>query len=440
MNKTALLLLLTSFASLNWAQTDFTKHPTNPVLERTKVFGEWDAIAASDPHVLYHNDTLKMWYTGVGWLSVSDTSVHQRVGYAWSLDGTNWTQYAGNPVLDRTMGSWDDLGVETSTVLIDSAAPPAERFKMWYAGQNSTTGVYDLGYAYSPDGLNWTKSSSNPILQIGSPSSWENGFLEGPSVLKVEDTLRMWYASIDLTGNGSVTDFTGNVGYAWSLDGVVWNKHANNPVFSSYDSPSWDQASVADPHVIYNEGVYQMWYAGLNTWAAENFKMGYATSTNGIDWTRPTTVPVLETGGPSEWDREDASYGCVIYHPVDLQYQMWYTGLDTNNLPSNINDYYYEIGYAITPSTLTIKSSENSTSSILFPNPNKGVFYITSTNNQDPKKVEIYDSSGQIVNSNPVYSNGLIEIDLTNFPKGSYTVRIFRFENEAPEVMNIIKN
>lgn len=435
-----LLLVLLLINNENWAQTNFSKHPTNPILERTKLFGEWDAIAASDPHVLYHNDTLKMWYTGVGWLSVSDTTVHQRIGYAWSLDGINWTQYSGNPVLDKTDGSWDDLGVETSTIIIDSLAPSSERYKMWYAGQNSISGVYDIGYAYSPDGLNWTKSISNPVLQTGIPTSWENGFLEGPSVLLVADTLRMWYASIDLTGDGSPTDYTGNIGYAWSLDGVNWNKHPSNPIFKSYDSPSWDQASVADPHVIYNGGVYQMWYAGLNTWSAENFKMGYATSTNGIDWTRPTSTPVLETGGPTEWDREDASYGCVIYHPIDLQYQMWYTGIDTNSLPADINGYYYEIGYATTPSILNVELDKNSPRLVLYPNPNQGISYISLNNSNAPKKVEIYNISGQIVTSDFSWSNGIVEIDLTSFPDGKYAAVIYFSESANTEVINLIKN
>src|SRR5690554_2351355 len=145
--KTILLLSAILFLTqVTFCQSNFIKHPTNPILPRTPVFGEWDAIAASDPHVLYHNDTLRMWYTGVGWLSTSDTTVNQQIGYAWSLDGISWNQYVNNPVLDKTDNAWDDLGVETSTVIIDSTSSPNERYKMWYADQNSISGNYDIGY------------------------------------------------------------------------------------------------------------------------------------------------------------------------------------------------------------------------------------------------------------------------------------------------------
>ena len=361
--------LITASAVHLFGQTTFTKSPGTPVVSRTTVFGVWDAIAVSDPHILLINDTLKMWYTGVGWLSTADTSIHQRVGLAWSLDGISWTQDANNPVLDRSVGAWDNLGVETPGVLVDSLAPPPERFKMWYAGQNADNGIYDIGYAFSSDGINWNKHP-DPVLQTGASNSWENAYLEGPCVLLHDDTLRMWYASVDIVGNGQPTDFTGNIGYAWSLDGINWNKHSDNPIFTSYDSEGWDLASVADPHVIFHDGMYHMWYAGLTTWAAENFKMGYAFSADGINWTRPIDTPSLETGASGEWDEEDASYGCAIFNPLSNQYEMWYTGIDTNFPSSNINGYYYDIGRAVAESTLSVDPIDDSpTKVVVYPNP-----------------------------------------------------------------------
>ncbi len=371
MKKISILLFLIMGLRTTVAQINFIKTPTNPVLARTAAFGEWDAIAVSDPHVLKFNDTLHMWYTGVGWLSVSDTSVHQRIGYAWSTNGITWNQHVNNPVLDYSPSSWDNLGVETPSVLMDSLAPVLERYKMWYAGQNQTSGIYDIGYAYSSDGINWMKHP-NSVLQTGLSSSWENAYLEGPCVLLHDDTLRMWYASVDIVGDGSPADFTGNIGYAWSLDGINWNKHVNNPIFSSYNSSGWDLASVADPHVIFLDGKYHMWYAGLNSWASENFKMGYTYSYDGINWSRPVTSPVLETGITGAWDDEDAFYGCVIYNQAANTFDMWYTGIDANYPSTNINGYYYEIGRAISANTLSTEEDQMKRNTLLYyPNPTR---------------------------------------------------------------------
>ena len=416
-----------------FGQTTFTKSPSIPVVSRTMVFGEWDAIAVSDPHVLFINDTLKMWYTGVGWRSSSDTSIHQRIGLAWSLDGITWKQNANNPVLDYSLGSWDNLGVETPSVLVNSLAPPSERFKMWYAGQNANNGVYDIGYASSSDGINWNKHAGS-VLQTGASNTWENAYLEGPCVLLHDDTLRMWYASVDLIGDGQPTDFTGNIGYAWSLDGIIWNKHSDNPIFTSYNSGGWDLASVADPHVIFHDGMYHMWYAGLTTWAAENFKMGYAYSVDGINWARPITTPSLETGASGAWDEEDASYGCAIFNPQSNQYEMWYTGIDANYPSSNLNDYYYEIGRAVSTSPISVELIDDSSINVLiYPNPVAEKVTLKG-NTKELNSILITNLVGQIVTSKTKIvrsSQQTITIDLNQLPSGIYIIKTLTTANKV---------
>ncbi len=428
---TGLILTGLFISMISCGQTNFIKFGSGPVLSRNATFGVWNAIAVSDPNVIRVNDTLKMWYTGVGWLSTSDTSVHQRIGYAWSLDGILWNQYPNNPVLDKTDHSWDDKGVETPTVIIDSLAPANERYKMWYAGQHSATEIYEIGYAYSPDGYHWTKSDQNPVLQVGNGSSWENGYLEGPSVLLINDTLRMWYASVDLTSDGSLTDLTGNIGYAWSLDGAHWTKYQNNPIFTSYNSPAWDQASVADPHVIYKDNQYHMFYAGLNTWVYENFKMGYAVSNDGINWARPTSSPVLETGNQGEWDDEDASYGCAIYNPALNKYQMWYTGLDTNNLTSNLFGYFYDIGYATADVVLSINERSYKKAILrLYPNPCQNSLSVEVKNGNRIKNIKLYNALGKEIYVSARTSDYKIQINTQYVESGLYFCSIIFDDNQ----------
>ena len=229
----ALIGLLSSTSLM--AQTHWAKDPNNPVLRRDTVIANLpnDLIAISDCWVIKEGATYKMWYTCGGLNYPTDTLLRSRLCYGESLDGINWTKYAGNPVLDVSYsGGWDSLGVETATVIIDSLAPLAERYKMWYAGQYFNSYRYDIGYAYSADGINWTKHSS-PVMQVGISTQWDNGFLEGPSVIKDGSTYKMWYCGYDAVVDGNGTDGHANVGYATSLDGINWAKYVGNPILTT---------------------------------------------------------------------------------------------------------------------------------------------------------------------------------------------------------------
>ena len=74
---------------------------------------------------------------------------------------TDWRKYDGNPVLPKgPAGSWEDEGVFNPEVIFDGGT-----FKMWYGGDDGTN--FRTGYATSTDGLVWTKSDSNPVMDLG---------------------------------------------------------------------------------------------------------------------------------------------------------------------------------------------------------------------------------------------------------------------------------
>jgi hypothetical protein len=89
---------------------------------------------------MYDGSTFHMWYSG-------GSQFTWRIGYATSPDGSTWTKYAGNPVLDwGVAGSWEDTWIGASSVFFDTTY---SIFKMWYTGGN---GVWDghIGYATAP--------------------------------------------------------------------------------------------------------------------------------------------------------------------------------------------------------------------------------------------------------------------------------------------------
>ncbi len=321
-------------------QNGWEKNSLNPVVRKGLPYGS-DFYALSDCWVLKENGVYKMWYTSGGAVS-PDTVLHSSISYATSADGVHWTKYGQKPVLDVTKSAWDSLGVETASVLIDSAAPAAQRYQMWYSGQSHPTIGYQLGYAYSPDGIQWTKHPG-AVLATGRGGEWDNAFLEGPSVLKAGNSYHMWYAGFDSSFNAQHTDGKVSIGYATSLDGITWRKYSDNPVLST-STGKWDAVYVQDPHVIQYNGRYHMWYGGADGYDHYGQQTGYAWSTDGIHWTKSSNNPVLKRGNPGIWDANTASFPCVILD--GNQIKMWYTGKDVDPLPAWPNPYFWEIGYA----------------------------------------------------------------------------------------------
>jgi len=126
------------------------------------------------------------------------------------------------------------------------------------------------------------------------------------------------------------------IGYATSPDGITWTKHPGNPVLVSGVAPAWDSQFVREASVVKVGSTYHMWYAGTSAWPA--FSIGYATSPDGLAWTKHPANPVLGPGAPASW--EDAHvYGPQVVH-YNGYFHMWYSAGDG---PANNT---WQLGYA----------------------------------------------------------------------------------------------
>jgi predicted GH43/DUF377 family glycosyl hydrolase len=202
---------------------------------------------------------------------------------------------------------------------------------MWYTGAMNTA-TYKVGYATSPDGINWTKHPT-PVLDWG-PDAWEAGGVGGGYVMPITGGYKMWYQGVN---NGWTKEC---IGYATSTDGILWQKDTqNNPILEPGISGEWDDTWVAGPCVLFKDNIYYMWYLGTGTnWG--QFRIGLATSPNGINnWTKHHANPVL-TPSPSGWDRGEVESPNVIL--VGDTLFMYYDGSPPIN-------YIWQIGLATSP-------------------------------------------------------------------------------------------
>ena len=92
-------------------------------------------------------------------------------------------------------------------------------FHLWYLGSGPHHGktAWRVGHATSPDGLKWTKSGQEPVLDIGHPGDWDGGTLMHFDIIfrEAEGRLLFWYAAAP-TDHGDETKMTIQIGHGYS--------------------------------------------------------------------------------------------------------------------------------------------------------------------------------------------------------------------------------
>lgn len=304
MKKIYLLAALAFLASTLSGQTDWVKYPDNPVLEPVV---EDDGAARGGP-VVYRDGVFHMWYSK----SLADT-IDAHIGYATSPDGIQWTKYVDNPVLvTGPEGSWDELHCFFPTVLIRDNV-----FHMWYLGRagGSDSNERKIGHATSSDGIHWEKDPQNPVLDRGPEGSPDAYYILALSASHDDSLFHLWYGA-----NNGVDDFYYTC-HATSEDGSVWSKDPENPVLTG---DIWDTPLCFPGPTLFDGSGFQMWYTGGESGATR--KVGYATSTDGTNWVKPSESPVLVGGQPGEWDEGAVAIRGIVYDNTTAKYLMWYSG------------------------------------------------------------------------------------------------------------------
>ncbi len=232
-----------------------------------------------------------------------------------------WVKYPNNPIFGPSGNGWDNRNVLAAKVVYEGM------YRMWYTGNGSGDLRTNIGYATSPDGIAWTRQGSEPVLRYG-PGSWESHGVSAPSVWHDigANLWKMWYAGRDFRGNYSI-------GYATSPDGVTWTKYLGNPVLRPSTTGA-DDISVVSPHVVYQAGVYHMWYAGRGS----SNQIFYATSSDGVTWTKHPNNPVLSLGGDFAWDNGEIAAPAVLW--TGARFDMWYQGYSRGTLQRYIGHAY----------------------------------------------------------------------------------------------------
>lgn len=233
--------------------------------------------------------------------------------------GINLALTRGSVVLTQGgSGAWDEGKVGPLSIVKMAGAD----YRLWYEGINAAFSAASVGYATSTDGTSWTKYASNPVFTAS--QVWENGEVCPGTVLWDPDLglFKMWY-------HGGFNSLPRQIGLAHSSDGITWTRqNSNNPVLTPGAASTWDESTVADASVIRVSATdYRMWYLGNN--ASNVQAVGYATSTDGISWSKSGSNPVFQSGTAGQWD-DNLIYGLhVIRRTCDRTgFHAWYAADD----------------------------------------------------------------------------------------------------------------
>ncbi len=81
---------------------------------------------------------------------------------------------------------------------------------------------------------------------------------------------------------------------------VSFVPYENNPVFTGTGSDTWDNQIRERGYILHENGLFKMWYSGYNGGDTIPKYLGYATSTDGINWERYNDNPIFD----SKWTED----------------------------------------------------------------------------------------------------------------------------------------
>jgi len=173
----------------------------------------------------------------------------------------------------------------------------------------------------------WRKFDGNPVM------GGEHGTCFDISVLRQDDKYRMWLSWRPKHA----------VALVESVDGTHWSAPPQ-AVLGPRPETGWED-DINRPSVLRREDGFHMWYTGQ---AKGRSAIGYATSPDGVAWTRRSEQPVLAP--EQRWEKVALMCPSVIWDEEARLFRMWYSGGEQ-----------YEpnaIGYATSPDGLTWKKHE----------------------------------------------------------------------------------
>ena len=204
-------------------------------------------------------------------------------------------------------GTFDDCGVMPSWISIWQ-----NKYVFYYIGWNVRTtvpfhqGLGRISFDSFSDmvGERTLKNSSGPFMDR---SEYDPFYITNPCIIEHKGLLMMWYLSgIGWYGEAEGLKSKYVIKLATSKDGETWHR-SKEPIIGLKDK---HEIALARPSVLVDEEGFHMWFS----YRSEDisYRIGYAFSRDGIDWQRNNEYndgPKVSLEG---WDSDMVAYPHVF--------------------------------------------------------------------------------------------------------------------------------
>jgi len=186
-------------------------------------------------------------------------------------------------------GSWDDQHAACALVVkIEGEGDNAEagKFLMWYSGCTDDD-KWSMGLATADHPLGpWKKYEGNPILT-------DFGYLGG--VINVDGKWRIYSAHpIHMPWAGWKEGRSRSLDYHSDYSPLAvaigdkpegpYVKYEGNPLMVKGEPGDWDDGGISEAEVLYDNGMFHMFYGGTRRYGPRTESVGYAYSFDGLEW------------------------------------------------------------------------------------------------------------------------------------------------------------
>jgi len=291
------------FKLLNWKKKGL-------IFEPSKYKTPWMDEFAQAPATLIFDDFVRVFFS----CRPCHDQHKQYVSYSSfvDLDRNDLTKVIkvhDKPILKLgDQGCFDQFGTYPISVI-----EYEDRYLAYYAGWTRCSSVpfnTAIGLAISEDGERFEKPFSGPILSY-SPN--EPFVISGPKIRKFNNKLYLFYiAGTSWVDDNGKPEPVYKIRLATSENGLDWKKVDLQLI---QDKLGVNEAQ-ASPDVIYRNGKYHMFFCYRHGTDYRNhergYRIGYASSTNLLDWTRDDSFANLSVSKEDGWDSEMVSYPHVF--------------------------------------------------------------------------------------------------------------------------------
>lgn len=243
------------------------------------------------------------------------------------------------------MNNWNRIGkifdIKNHTNRYDYSAVPFcgpiidGKVEVFFSSRDEKNRSALMSFIFDLDTQQINKFDDKALLSSGELGAFDDSGVMGSDYLKLGDQELIYYIGWNL---GVTVPFRNSLGVAEKQENGEWKKLFPGPILDrTKNEPHFNASSC----VIYENGVYKIWYLSCVKWekvgkeVRHYYHIKYATSDNGIDWNREGQVAIDFEG--------EYEYAISVPRVVKIggRYHMWFSSRATETCSK------YQIRYAV---------------------------------------------------------------------------------------------